>query len=215
MTTQSKERKKVMVIGPHPDDIELQVGGTIAKLTKEGHEVLILVVVPDHTLNEHVIKLRKGEAEKSAQVLGAKIKILDENPHTLSVNQDIVNKLDKAIAEFQPDEVYIPWIYDSHQHHQVVARATISATRRNKIAVYMYEQAIPAGLVPQSFGPTTYIDITETINEKVKSIEAHESQVKKYEGIIEASVGRASFRGFQVGVKYAETFCLVKEIKKV
>ena len=39
-----EKRKRVLVISPHPDDETLALGGTIAKLISQGHEVYILTV---------------------------------------------------------------------------------------------------------------------------------------------------------------------------
>ena len=33
---------QILVVGPHPDDQELGMGGTIAKLVDQGHDVLLL-----------------------------------------------------------------------------------------------------------------------------------------------------------------------------
>jgi LmbE family N-acetylglucosaminyl deacetylase len=61
------------------------------------------------------------------------------------------------------------------------------------------------------FRPQVYVNISETIEAKINSLKAHKSQYKKYsDRWIEAVVARARFRGFEMGVEYAECFEVVR-----
>lgn len=200
---------KIILFSPHPDDAEVLMGGTIAKYAQRGDDVLIvLVTVPNQ--KEKRIK----ESKKAAEILGAKLLVLDFNPYELEFNRVLVEVFDKIVTDFPPDIIYTSWIHDSHQDHVAVSKATIAAARKNNCSLYMYEQALPSGLVPYGFRAQAFVDISDTIELKIKSVLAHKSQVQNFSAQwIKGIRARATFMGFQINVKYAEAFEVVKEIK--
>lgn len=201
----------VIVFTPHPDDAEVLMGGTIAKYTQKGHKVLIvLVTIPNQA------KKREEEARESAKILGAELSVLGLDPYALEFNRKLVEVFDKVIKNFPPDIIYTSWIHDSHQDHVSVSQATIAAARKNNCSLYMYEQALPSGLVPYSFRAQVFVDISDTIELKIKSVLAHKSQVQNFtEQWIQGITARATFMGFQINIKYAEAFEAVKELKEI
>ena len=201
----------VLVFSPHPDDAEVLVGGTIARCTQKGHDVLIVTVtVPNQK------EIRVEESERAAAILGARLKVLDLNPYELVFNRRLVEIFDNVLADFQPDVIYTSWIHDSHQDHVTVAQATIAAARKNRSSLYMYEQALPAGLTPFAFRAQTFVDISDTMDLKIKSVMAHESQIENFsQQWIESITAKAIFMGFRINVKYAEAFEVVKDIQKL
>lgn len=205
------EIMKILAFGAHPDDIEVGMGGTIAKHSRKKHELLcVIATIPDD------IESRKEESEKSAKILNAKLSILGLDPDEMLFNRKLVRIFDGIIKDFAPDVVYTHWEHDSHQDHAAISNASITATRKNNCSVYMYEQTIPGGIVPYGFKPQVFIDISDVIDTKIKSVLAHKSQVKKNGNWWEYGIrGRAMYRGYQINVKYAEAFEVVKEIKKI
>lgn len=202
---------KVIAFSPHPDDAEVLMGGTIAKYAQKGHDVLIvLVTIPNQE------EKRKEEAKESAAILGARLSILDLNPYELAFNRKLVQTFDEVIRDFPPDIIYTSWIHDSHQDHITVSKATIAAARKNDCSLYMYEQALPSGLTPYAFRAQAFVDISDTLELKIRSVLAHESQIQSFsEQWIQGIIARATFMGFQINVKYAEAFEVVKEIKEI
>lgn len=204
---------KVIVIGAHPDDIEPQMGGTIAKLTKNGHEVLIVQFT---NTGEDLSKLRIQESNDAAKILGAKIKHLHYNQDNFIFERKLVQSLDKIIEEYNPDEIYTCWEYDSHQDHQVVSKVVLASSRKNKANVFFFEPIIPGGITPYGFNANFFVDISDTIETKIKSVMAHKSQFERFgDSWIEAIYGRAKLRGFQINVNYAEAFNIVKMIDRI
>ncbi len=201
----------IIVFSPHPDDAEVLMGGTIAKYTQKGHDVLIvLVTIPNQR------DRRREEAKKSATILGARLSVLDLDPYELTFNRKLVQIFDEVIKGFPPDVIYTSWINDSHQDHSNVSKTTIAAARKNDCSLYMYEQAIPSGLTPYAFRAQAFVDISDTIELKIKSVLAHESQVQNFsEQWIQGITGRAAFMGFRINTRYAEAFEVVKEIKQI
>src|SRR5471030_1220986 len=63
--------RKALVVGAHPDDIELGAGGTVARLASEGADVTMVVVCTPNNL-----EARNAESKKAAEILGARIEFL-------------------------------------------------------------------------------------------------------------------------------------------
>lgn len=202
---------KVLAFSAHPDDVEVGMGGAIAKYSQKKYDVFIVVVtIPNNK------EARWKEAENAAKILGAELIILDLNPNNLIFSRELVLRLDEVIRDVSPDVVYTQWNHDSHQDHVAVSSATIASTRKNNCSLYMYEQTIPGGIVSYGFRPQLFIDISDTIDMKIKSVLAHESQVKiNNEWWVYGIRGRAMYRGYQMNVKFAEAFEVVKEIKEI
>ena len=202
---------KILVLGAHPDDMEIGVGGTIARYASMGHSVTMAVVsIPNDT------EQRIREAEQAAQILGADLQVLKVDPCRIRHDRDLVGIFDRVYQQLEPDVVYTHWLEDSHQDHIAVAHAAVSASRKNRCSVYMYEQTIPGGIGFEGFHAQKYVDITPSIETKVKSILAHVSQVSKNgDWWLRGVEGRAMFRGYQIGVKFAESFQVVKEIFEI
>ena len=200
---------RVLVLAAHPDDAEVGCGGTIAKYAGQGHTVkIVTTVIP--SLHE----VRLAESEAAARILGAEHECLDIRSGDMVFNRAIVECFDRAITGFGPDLILTHWSHDSHNDHQVVAHATVAASRKNACSVYMYEQTIPGGITSCSFRAQKYIDISETLEKKLESIKAHASQMRAHgDWWLYGIQGRAQYRGFQIRKKYAEAFETVKDIE--
>lgn len=199
---------KILAFGAHPDDIEIGVGGTLAKYSEEGHDVTgIIVTLPQKK------KVRKKESEFAAKILGINIKLLDISFDDLFFSREIVRRIDDVLSKHEPDIIFTHWNGDSHQDHNVLTSGVIAASRMNKCSLYMYEQTLPGGIVSDSFNAQLYIDISSTIDKKIKSIYTHYSQHKKNGKLwLNGIKGRAMFRGYQINAEYAEAFQVVKRL---
>ena len=201
----------IIVFSTHPDDAEVLMGGTIARYTQKGHDLLIVVVtIPNQKAR------RREEVGKAAEILGARLLVLDLDPYELVFDRKLVEIFDEVIKDFPPDIIYTSWIHDSHQDHVAVSRATIAAARKNNCSLYMYEQALPSGLTPYGFRAQAFVDISDTMELKKESVLVHQSQVQNFsEQWIQGIRARATYMGFQINVKYAEAFEVVKVLKSI
>ena len=197
----------ILIFGGHPDDVEIGAGGTARKLATEGREVIFCVAtVPNQQT------LRKKEAARAGAILdAAKVLFLSVPFKRFGFNRETIGAIDTLISRIKPSAVFTHSLGDSHQDHLALTQSILSAARRNDFSVFMYEQIIPGGITPVPFRPHLFVDISAHIDDKIKAIEAHKSQVKKYdENWVESIRGRAVMRGAQIGTKYAEAFEVVK-----
>ena len=210
------EKLRILAIGAHGDDIELACGGTLAKAVKQGHEVTMVIVTGTGftDTNGQVIRtseIAEKEVKDAANVLGvSNLHILRYQDTSVPYSVDLINDLDDIIGNINPDIIFTHFVFDTHQDHIRTAHSTISAAR-NQNTILLYEPINPSGQGYVPFRPQVYMDISQTIDTKINSLKAHKSQYEKYtETWIEAVVARAKFRGFEMGVDYAECFEVVR-----
>lgn len=211
--------KKILVFSSHADDAEISMGGTISKLTKNGNDIkLIVCIIPSEARDGTVVNQkrlgRKSAQKKAAVDLGVDLEILDLDPYDISFDRILVKLLDKKIQEYSPDIIFTQWNHDSHQDHQAVSDATFAASRKNNITVLMYEQLTLGGITPHAFRSHVYVDISDTIDQKIKSVERY-VPVTFNSKDVDAIKSLARFRGNQIGVEYAECFEICKLIANI
>jgi LmbE family N-acetylglucosaminyl deacetylase len=208
------ESKTIVAFGAHPDDLEIGMGGTIAKLSGMGYNVQPVIATLPNFVKSDTKEGRKSESLLSAKVMGCKPPIfLDLSPEQMVFGRKLVTLIDSLITEHKPDSVFTQWHGDSHQDHQILTSSVISACR-NQNNLFMYETTIPGGITEKSFRPQLFVDVTETIDIKKNALECFQSQfIRCGEIWIPAVIGRCSYRGYQVDAKYAEAFEVVKVTK--
>ncbi|GIU70564.1 MAG: hypothetical protein KatS3mg003_0043 [Candidatus Nitrosocaldaceae archaeon] len=164
---------KVLAIGAHPDDVELGVGGTLAKHSKLGDEVHIVVCTLGGIDNT---PSRINEARKGADILNAKLHILDFNALSLNkYNKEFVKLLRDIYYKIEPDRLYVHSNYDLHQVHVTVNKCALKAC--NDIKQIIFYESLSS--TTKEFKPDAYVDITEEIDIKIKAIKAHKSQANR------------------------------------
>ncbi len=211
---------KVLVFAPHNDDEVLGVGGTIAKLSKAGNSVYVCEV----TYGGNYKPIQK-EALEAHRLLGVKETIFLNLP-VVELKNLSPKEINKAIGEvvnkIQPEVVFMPFIGDMHVDHREVTESVLVAVRPvnncSVKTVYMYETLSETGWnIPNSertFSPNTWIDISSTVEEKIKAMECYQTQIKEYPNprSTEGIRALAMYRGSTVSCNYAEAFMLVRSI---
>lgn len=204
----------IVAFGAHPDDIEIGMGGTVAKLTGMGYDVRLVIATLPNFVKTDTKEERKQESIKSAKVMGCKTpEFLDLSPEEIVFNRKFVTQINKIIQELNPEAIFTQWIGDTHQDHQSLTRGVIAAAR-DLNDVFMYETTIPGGISEYAFRPQLYVDITETLEIKKNALDCFDSQKIRCGPLwIESLVGRCSYRGYQMNAKYAEAFEVIKVSK--
>ncbi|MFA6078843.1 MAG: PIG-L deacetylase family protein [Candidatus Omnitrophota bacterium] len=202
----------ILAISPHPDDLEFGCGGTLLKYSRAGHKVFLLVLTPGGVGGEPVVRMK--EQERSAAYIGAKKLFWGGFTDTEMVdNRDLILKIEDTVKKTSPDIVLMNYIDDTHQDHRAAAHAGISATRHIK-EVMFYESP-----TSQGFEPDIFVDVTAIVNNKLKLLKIHASQINKVRiknlGIVEIARSCMNFRGFQGRVKFAEAYKGVRILKKI
>ena len=193
--------KTVVAIGAHPDDLEIGIGGTLAKLQKSGaHVVMCVASIPKD------FDTRLAEAKRGAEILGCELRILmDDGPRRLEDVKtcDLVGILDGVIRDYKPAAVLTHSNSDFHNDHLLIYRACVPTQRLAHFDFFSYHPT-NCRPVPIDFHPNAYVDITETIDAKMHSITAHASQFGGRGLDTEMYREHAHAQGRLIGVPYAE-----------
>lgn len=202
--------KNILAFGAHPDDIELGCAGTLLKHVKAGHDVYLCVLCAGEEAGDPA--KRKLEQEEAARRLGAEELIWGDWKDTkFEVTKESVKFIESVLAKVKPYEIYVNYAEDSHQDHRALAQCVISATRYNK-RVLFYED-----YTSFNFHPDIFVDIEDVLQNKLKVIDAFESQVSRTfpsgPRMLEGTQAVAKFRGFQAKIHYAEGFKAVRYLK--
>lgn len=187
--------ESLLVIQPHPDDMEIGAGATVARLAQSGVTVTCLTVTDgsvgtyDPTINPAaLVKTRRREAEKSAGILGIKDLLwLDFADGGNLPYEEVRAKITRVIRQIKPAAIMVsdPWLpYEVHSDH---IRTGLAAAEAGFLAgmPHFCPADLEEGVQPHMVDafafyctayPNTFIDISETWPLKLRAIDCHASQ---------------------------------------
>lgn len=193
--------KTVLALGAHPDDMELGVGGTLARLVAQGTRVVMAVVCVPHSVDQRIAEARNG-----ARTLGAEVRILfaDRAMRVEDIKTyELVQKLDDIVRELDPAAVISHGETNFHNDHILVHNACLAAQRLHFFDFLCY---YPTSCHPiqAPFHPQAYVDITEYIDLKMEAINSHTSMFQCRGLATDHYRDTARHWGRMAGVEFAE-----------
>ena len=202
---QSSGKLKIMVTGGHPGDPEYGCGGTVARLTAAGHEVVLLYL--NDGAWETSAPVRIAEAKKACEILKARPAYAGQaNGHAV-VDGAHYDAFEKMVASENPDAILNQWFIDNHPDHRAIANLTYEAWNRIKRRFALYYYEVSDGEDTMQFNaPTHFVDITSVADIKKAACYAHASQNPDFFYGVQDTV--AAFRGLSSGYKRAEAFLM-------
>lgn len=219
----------VLVIGAHPDDEVLGVGGSMARHSRQGDRVSVLIMTDGVTARHSMTEPQKAAARNACRVLGVRdlhfVDLPDQQLDSLPL-LDVIRPIASAIKELRPEVVYTHHGGDANQDHRTVFAATLVAVRPfgdNPVKrVLSYAVATSTEWGPPfpawAFLPNVYTDIHDTLDIKLKAFEAYretfETEVRTYPDPRSPEAVRlyAEATGVTVGLRAAEGFMLIREL---
>lgn len=204
--TQADRKLKVIVCGGHPGDPEYGCGGTVARLTAVGHEV-VLLYLNDGAWMETSAAVRLAEAKKACAILKARPVYANQTNGHAVVDDAHYEAFRKIIESEKPDAVFTHWPIDNHPDHRAITNLMFEAWKQlhRSFPLYYYEVSDGEDTV-QFPTPTHYVDISAVADVKKASCYAHASQSPDFFYGIQDTVAR--FRGQQNGCKSAEAYVM-------
>jgi LmbE family N-acetylglucosaminyl deacetylase len=225
----TEQTRRVLVITAHPDDSEFGAGGTVARLVKEGMQVSYCILTNgnkgsgDRGMSpERLVKIREEEQRSAARVLGVEtVDFLGFPDCELEDTRESRLAVTAAIRRHRPDLVIAQNpnrtrnLGGSHRDHRVAAGIALDCVyplARDHLA---FPELMAQGLEPHKVreirmmwwdNPDLVVDISDTIDLKIKALTCHASQIKDPAGMEQRVRERAAHLGKSAGYAYAETF---------
>jgi LmbE family N-acetylglucosaminyl deacetylase len=209
----------ILFVIAHPDDEAYGPYGTMAKAVQDGHKVTLFCLCNGERPGfEKVSADRIFALKENCEQLGVEWKIWNNPDLSLELNTT-AHLLTELVNIHKPNIVYTHNISDMNHDHRIVAEATMIACRPKPSSsvdeLYFYE--VPSSTdwtfyqVQPAFQPTTYVDISEFIEDKKQALLKYSTETYEFPDArsVEATTTLAKYRGYQVGLACAEAFRLV------
>ena len=191
---------QVLAVGAHPDDVELGCGATLLRHVARGDDVTVLVLTVGQRGRIDGMS-RQSEQEDAAARLGVQLRWGGFSDGSVPDGPEAITLIDGVIAATGAQILYTHAAQDTHQDHRATAVASLAAGRRLP-TVLQFETPST-----QNFEPTIYVDVADTLDEKLAALRSHLSQVLRQGPVdLEAIEAQARFRGFQGRLHHAEAF---------
>lgn len=194
-----------MSIYAHPDDQEFSVGGTLAKWSGAGSEIISVVITSgdsgsndpskDGKHKQELAELREQEQLAANGVLGVRETVFLRYPDgelepTIALRKDLT----RLIRQYKPDTVLTgnpeAWFYGdeyvNHPDHRAAAQAACTAVFPSAGTRLIFTDLLEAGYEPHEVRRlyihgtdkvNTWVDITGTLELKIRALQQHASQV--------------------------------------
>jgi LmbE family N-acetylglucosaminyl deacetylase len=221
--------ERVLVVTAHPDDAEFGAGGTVAKMARQGCEITYLVLTNGDkgssdrsAMPERLARSREEEQRNAARVLGVEhVQFLGYPDGELEDTRDLRRDVSREIRRWRPDLIIAQNPHRSynlgisHRDHRVAGGVVLDCVyplARDHLA---FPELLPE-FEPHKVGevyvmqwenPHLVVDISDTIDLKLKALSCHISQVGDRFASVEKRVReRGRELGAPKGYAYAETF---------
>ena len=219
------DKVDVLVFGPHPDDIEIGLGGTVATHVDLGYRVGLCDLTRGELGSNGTVEERAGEAKAAAEVLGVEwrtnLKWPDGEIATSNYSAAQIRSAAELIRRSHPSVVVVPYWRDRHPDHEAASRILSEAVFRAGLSRYNADGAFWKpdwtcyyfinDVVDASF----VVDVSRAYDRKRQALACYRSQFEPSgREAVETRLTDSSFRkmieardahlGARIGVEYAE-----------
>ena len=221
----------VLAFGPHPDDVELTMGGTLLKLASKGYRTGIVDLTAGEMGTRGSREERAQEAAAAAEVLRVAVREnLDLGDGKLSAAWESKIAVVRILRQLRPRLVFTNFPENNHPDHTasgpLVAEASYLAGlarleaegephRPNRVVYY---------LVPHKVTPSFVVDVTAFHAEKMRAVQCYGSQLHREEtsepatfisqrGFLSRVEGIDRYHGALIDADFGEAFYLREAIK--
>ena len=221
--------ESAMVIEAHPDDAEWTVAGTVAKWAKVGCRVTYVICTdgnagsldPDIT-REQLAEIRRAEQRAACATLGvSEVVFLGHDDGQLEPTLDLRRELVRAIRQYKPEVVitgdptrlFVNGDYINHPDHRAAAQAALDAAAPASEMPLLWPEVGALHGVSQLYvhgndQPNEWVDVTETIEQKIEALKQHASQLGDWDPTEMVKEWSAEV-GKEKGLAHAESYRVI------
>lgn len=218
----------ILAFGAHADDVELSIGGTVAKAVKHGQSVGIVDLTHAEMGTRGTPEIRLRESKAAARILKARFRVrLDFGDGSLRSGREEELELIRLIRKHRPSIVIAPYTEDRHPDHSRAGRLITDASFYAGLAKIdtgqkaHRPQAVIYHMLTYTPEPTFVVDVTETWKTKMKAIQAYGSQfynpkskeketILSQKSFLDRIEGRARYFGSLIGAEFGEPFVTIQ-----
>ena len=175
----------LLVFGPHPDDLEIGAGGTVAKHSAMGLRVGLVDLTQGEMGSNGTVEERLAEAEEARKVLGAVWRTNLRLPdRAIGSNPDHALAATELVRRVKPKAIAIPYWSDRHPDH--VAASTVlsdaifnAGLRRFRAEGEPWKPEMTSYyFINESAQPSFVVDVSEQYETKRRALACHKSQFR-------------------------------------
>jgi bacillithiol biosynthesis deacetylase BshB1 len=214
----------LLVFGPHPDDLEIGMAGTIAKQTALGHRVGLCDLTEGEMGSNGTVAERRAEAEAAAAVLGACWRVnLGLPDRAIGTSADHLTRAAALVRRARPRTVALPYWSDQHPDHVAASAMLTEAVFNAGLRRFPAEGDAwkPSWacfyFINEHVTPSFVVDVSRCYETKRRALACHVTQFAprgpdavstrltsaRFHQLIES---RDALFGAQIGVAFAEGF---------
>jgi bacillithiol biosynthesis deacetylase BshB1 len=179
------ETVDLLVFGPHPDDLEIGLGGSIAKHAAMGLRVGLCDLTAGEMGSNGTIEERLAEAEAAREVLGAAWRVNFRWPDRgIGSNDDHVRRAAELVRRARPRAVALPYWSDRHPDHIAASNVLTNAIFNSGLRRYSADgepwtpDMTSYYFINESAAPSFVIDVTDHYETKRRALACHASQFR-------------------------------------
>jgi bacillithiol biosynthesis deacetylase BshB1 len=221
------DRLDVIAVAPHPDDLEILCGGTLAKLVKQGHKVGIFDLTSGEPTPRGSLEIRQAEAEEARRILGVPVRVNVQLPNRVLMDgPENRFKLATEFRKYRPNIVILaagrtPAASPDHYQGHLIGEAARFYSQLTKwddrfdgTAPYRVPHLVyvpfPFDAEARNFHSTFVTDISDTMDQKLEAIRAYKSQFdpERFERVKHMIGSANGYMGSRCGFRYGEMFAL-------
>lgn len=220
----------LLAIGPHPDDIEIGIGGIVAKHAALGHRVGLCDLTAGEMGSNGTVDERLAEAEAARAVLGAVWRVNLRLPdRAIGSDTEHMRTVASLVRRAKPTVVAIPYWSDRHPDHvaasQLLTEGVFSAALRRYDAEgeAWKPESVCYYFINDGAPPSFVVDVSEQYETKRRALACHASQFQPSQpGAIATRLTSERFRqliesrdaqfGALAGVAFAEGIVLKQPV---
>ena len=222
----------LLVFGPHPDDLEIGLGGTIARHVAEGHAVGLCDLTEGELSSNGTVAERRAEAAAAARVLGA---VWRENLRwpdgDIAATPDAIRSAVDLIRSHRPRAIAIPYWDDRHPDHVAASQVLRLAAFKSRLRGYATDadpwspEWICHYFINDSVTPSFVVDVSAHYEKKREALACHRTQFQpEGTGAVSTRLSAPTFRqliesrdaqfGALAGVAWAEGVVVREPIRR-